>query len=62
MTTTCAVRECMRPVSYETLCAPCALTFLLTPGGRAQGEALRSALRDFVVRQDVRNHLRGQSA
>jgi len=49
----------MREATWDSaLCAPHALTFLLTPEARATGEALRKAVQDFVTRQDVRATLR----
>lgn len=63
MTKTCAVGHCTQVVSKDGLCAIRALTWLLTPEGRLpDGPRRAEALRQYVVRQDVRNHLRGQSA
>lgn len=63
VTKTCAVGHCTHAESKDGLCAIHALTWLLTPEARLQdGPRRAEALRQFVVRQDVRDHLRGQSA
>lgn len=63
MTKTCAVGHCTQVVSKDGLCCVCALTWLLTPEARLpEGPRRSEALRQFVVRQDIRNTLRGQSA
>lgn len=60
---TCKVGNCAHTESREGLCCHHALTWLLTPEARLpEGPRRSEALRQFVIRQDVRNHLRGQSA
>lgn len=60
---TCAVASCAKEATKDDLCPIHALTWLLTPGARLpEGHGRTEALRQFVVRQDVRDHLRGQSA
>lgn len=60
---TCAVARCSANATKDGLCAVHALTWLLTPEARLpEGHGRAEALRKYVVRQDVRNHLRGMSA
>lgn len=56
--TTCAVGYCSREVSKFQLCCIHALTWLLTPEARLTGNAQRAALRDFVLRQEIRHTLK----
>lgn len=55
--TTCAVESCTRPVARDCLCCLHALTWLLSKDS-APTPGREQRLRDFIVRQDIRNTLR----
>lgn len=58
---TCAVASCKRPVARDGLCCICALTWLLSKDS-APTPGREQRLHDFVVRQDIRNTLKGEDA
>lgn len=57
--TTCRLTYCTRVATHSSgLCAPHAVTWLLTPGARLTGDAYSKALDAYVLRAEVREHQR----